>query len=239
MKSSPTTNLEHGVTNANPWQVFGSAGLPDPAWAAVYHDDFVDFLTGKYNITIVGTGSGAPTNYDGGALLLTNSAGASDSTVMQCQGAAFAVGGSRKTFYKAKIIASDQANQIMAGLGSVGTTYAGITDGIFVRKGTGGALVLDVKVGGVTTTYALGPTFVAATATEVGFTVDESGEISVFIGSTSGNSPVPAGNLRGPAFRVSPAALPTALLTPTLCFINGSAATRTLTVDFQTAARHR
>ena len=44
MFNSQTTRIPDGVTNAAPWQTFANAGVLDPSWAHVYHNDFDTYL---------------------------------------------------------------------------------------------------------------------------------------------------------------------------------------------------
>src|SRR5258706_2992742 len=97
---SLTTRMPNGVTNAAPWQTMGASGVPDPTWSHLYVNDFDTFNTTDWTTTLVGTGTQAKTDYDGGAILVTNSAGATDATYMQLTNAGFKLGSSKAMFFK-------------------------------------------------------------------------------------------------------------------------------------------
>jgi hypothetical protein len=248
---SLTTRMPHGLTNAAPWQTMGAAGTPDPSWAHIYHNDFDTYAAGDWTVTLVGTGTQALTDFDGGALLVSNTAGAADATYMQLKNAGFKLVAGKEVFFKFAGQLSDIANDtFFAGLAQKGaTTLASITDGIFISKSTSstGALTLTSKIGNVATSVAFPAleVLVAATYFELGIYVDAQGNIAAFFNPTTGDNPIsaaqPSAQARGRvAVLANPApSLTTALLTPSFGLLNASAATRTLTLDYLTVSRDR
>lgn len=248
---SLTTRMPNGATNAAAWQTFGDAGIGDPSWCHVYHNDFDVFNTNDWTTTKTGTGTVALTDADGGALLLTNTTGAADAIYMQIVNATFktAVTGKR-TFFKFAGQLSDIANStFFAGLAQKGaTTIASITDGIFISKDTSttGALTLHVRKSSADVSIALPTTqaLVAATAFELGIEVDSAGNVLAFFNPTTGANPISAsasasGQARGYVASLPVPALPTALLSPSFGLLNASAAARSLQIDYLTVARER
>lgn len=244
MRTSTTTRLPQGMTNAQHYQTMGNAGIPDPSWANVFHDDFNELLLGKYTTTVVGTGSATPTPFDGGAVLLSNSAGVADSTHWQLAAASIKLVAGKRTFYKFAGQLSDVVNcNFYVGLGSTGTTLAAVTDGVILQKAAGAAtLRLLTRVGGVQTAYPLpvASALIAGIPFELGIAVSDNGAVEVFMNpSTGGALALAAGQVRGPVLTVAAPALTTALLAPTIGLVNTTAAVRTLTVDYHTAVRER
>lgn len=244
MRISPTTRLPLGVTNAQAYQTMGNAGIPDPSWANVFHDDFNELLLGKYAVTVVGTSSAALTPFEGGAVLLSNSAGVADSTHWQLAAASIKLTAGKRTFYKFAGQLSDVVNcNFYVGLGSTGTTLAAITDGILLQKAAGAAtLQLLTRVGGVQTVYPLpvAAALLAATPFELGIAVSEVGTVEVFLNpSTGGAAALAAGQVRGPVLTIAAPTLTAALLAPTIGLVNTTAVVRTLAVDYHTAVRER
>jgi hypothetical protein len=261
---SLTTRMPGGVTNAAPWQTMGASGVPDPTWAHVYANDFDTYAAGDWTIALTGTGTVAKTDFDGGAILLSNTAGATDAQYVQLTNAGFKMLPNKAAFFKFAGQMSDIANDVFyAGLVQKGaTTLASITDGVFISKTTSnsGALTLNVRQGGTAYTAAF-PALEAIAANtyfELGFMVDYLGNVAAFFNPTTGSNPISAAaaassQARGrvaalyanggpgpiPASQAAPIVLPTALLTPAFGLLNASAATRTLTVDYLVATRER
>lgn len=241
---SQTTRMPNGLTNASPGQTFGSAGMPDPSFAQLYHNDFNTFAAADWTTTLVGTGTQALTDADGGALLVSNTAGATDATYMKLANAGFKLSAGKPLFFKFAGTLSDLTNTAYFGLvNKAATTAASITDGVFLTKATSGsgALTLNIRVSSVATTIAL-PTdqaIVAGAPFELGIVVDYLGNVGAYFNPTTGHTS--ANNLtgRGPVAALYSPSLPSALLTPAFGLLNASAAARTLSVDFLTAARER
>lgn len=260
---SLTTRMPNGVTNCAPWQTMGAAGTPDPTWSHIYANDFDTYAAADWTIALTGTGTTALTDYDGGAILVSNTAGATDAQYIQLKNAGFKIHPGKATFFKFAGQMSDIANSTFyCGLVQKGaTTIASITDGIFISKDTSttGALTLHVRQASTNYQVALPAlnALVAATYFELGIMVDYLGNVAAFFNPTTGSNPISAASAastqnRGrdaalygangsplPAGQTVPVVLPTALLTPAFGLLNASAATRTLTVDYIVASCER
>ena len=254
-RTSLTTRMPNGMTNAAPWQTMGNAGTTDSTWSHRYTNDFDTFNTADWTINKVGTGTTALTPFQGGALLLSNTAGATDAIEMQLTTAGFGIQTVGKAcYFKFAGQMSDIANDTFyAGLVQAGaTTIASITDGVFISKDTSttGALTLHIRKASADVNIALPSpnTLVAATNFELGIVVDALNNVLAFFNPTTGSNPIFAaqaassgGAARGAVAMLSAQTsnLPTALLTPAFGLINASAATRTLTVDFISVSNER
>lgn len=251
---SLTTRMPNGVTNAAPWQTMGAAGTPDPTWSVMYANDFMTFAAGDWTITKVGTGTTALTNFDGGALLLTNTTGAADAIYMQLATAGFKITPGKALFFKFQAqLSAVNLDVFFCGLAQAGaSTIASITDGIYIAKATGQAgLTLNSVVGSVTTTvnFPAVEVLTAATTFEVGFMVDYLGNVAAFFNPTTGSNPISAANAANGQARGRVAtlangasttpALTTALLAPIFGLLNSSGVANTMTVDFVAASRER
>ena len=257
---SLTTRMPNGVTNAAPWQTMGASGIPDPTWAHVYENDFDRFSATEWTTTLVGTGTQALTPYDGGALLLTTTAGATDSIAMQLINASFQLKPGKAAFFKFAGVLSDVvASTLEVGLLATTATPLTAANGIaIIKKAASSALFLRTTIAGVTvdTPFPAVCAPVNNVAFELGIEVDYLGNIAGFFNPTTGSNPISAAagtNNVAPAQprgRVasllqstangSTPVVPTAvLLAPTIFLQNGAAAAKTLTVDFITAVRER
>lgn len=246
MTSSLTTRTPSGLTNAAPWQTMGDAGIPDPSWALAYHNDFTTYAPADWTVTEVGgdtTQALAAT--EGGALLLTNTAGATDATYMQQVAAAFKLRTGKAAFFKfAGTLSEATNNTFYCGLIATSATPLSANDGLYIVKASGGkTLSLVSKVGGVSTTVAFPSslTLADATAFELGIAVDAQSNVYAFFNPTTGNNPIStaAGAPRGYVAALYAPGLTQVLLSPSFGLLNASAAARTLSVDFITAVRER
>lgn len=251
----PFTNLStrnpNGVNNCAPWQTMANAGHNDPTWSHQYSNDFDTYAPGDWGVTVIGTGTQALIPYDGGAILLSNSAGIADASYLQPAVASFQLLATKEVFFKFNGVLSDVLNGVFfAGLIAKSATPLAAADGLYILKPTGAAALQLVSViGGVTTVVAFPAASipVAGIAFEVGIHVDFQGNVEAFFNPTTGFNPITpanaaAGQARG---RVASAAFPSApaltqvLLAPSFGLLNSTAAVRTLTVDYVVAARNR
>lgn len=253
--SSLTTRHPNGVTNASDYQVFGQAGMPDPAWAHVYHNDFDTYAAGDWTVSKTGTGTAALAAVDGGQLLCTTTTGAADSVFNQLTVATFKLLAGKDTFFKFGGILADVTTEVFyAGLIAQSATPLSASDGVFITKPAGsGALNLVCVIGGVTTTFPFpaAALLVANTAFEVGFHIDYLGNVEGFLNAGVGadwqvlgpQSSNPNLLARGRQVFAQNSAitggLTQALLTPSFGILNTSAAAHTLGVDYVSVARNR
>ena len=242
---SKTTNLPHGVTNASQASgVMGMAGTPDPSFSHLYHNDFDVYAAGDWTTTVVGTGTTALQDGDGGQLLLTNTTGGTDSISMQLKKAGFKLNAGKACFFKFRGQLSDATNTKLAvGLVATSTTPLTANDGLFIYKASGAkTFVLRSVIGGVTTDTAFPAACAAADATmfEVGFAVDTLGNVAAFFNAKTGtaiiNSTVQSQGRCAAAYGLS---LTTALLNLTILHTNANAAANTLAVDYITCSNER
>lgn len=236
-----------GVTNAAQYQALAELGMPDPFF---YHFDFQDFdaqALADWTVTKVGAGTNVVTAEDGGVLLLTTAAGATDSVLYQRVAAAFlfvpatALVAGKKTFFRMRVKASDaNTSAITGGLINTTTTPLTATDGVQFIKATGAtSFILRSSIGGVNTDLAI-PTaapnvFANATYIELAWYFD--GKLTVYAFVNPGTGQGVSGN-RGPVASFQPT-LTTAVLNHSFGITNGAAAAKTLSVDFSMAARER
>lgn len=245
---SLTSRSPHGLTNAAPWQTMGSAGIPDPSWAHVYHNDFDTFNTGDWTITKVGTGTVALTPGDGGQLLMTNTTGTSDSLYLQLAAAGFKLVAGKQTFFKfAGALSAITNNVFYAGLAATGASPIDVSDGVYIYKAsTSAALQLIVKAAGSSVIANFPELEIPAAATqfEIGISIDQQGNVAAYFNPTTGDNPISAASAassqsRGRVVAVYAPTLPTVDLNVSFGLQNTTAVANTLTVDYVTAVRER
>lgn len=243
-----------GVTNSAPFQTLANAGFLDPFFYHVYANDFNEISASDFTVTDTGTNTNALTAEDGGVLLTTTSAGASDSSYLQVPAAGFqfvpatsTVAG-KKSFFKTRVKISDaNTSTFYAGLVATTTTPLTANDGLFFLKASGATtFILRSTVGGVSTDLALtGFNFANATYVELGWYFDGKTTVQAYVDNLTGYYPQSGSGAtnvgvsnKGAVAAFSPT-LTTALLTPSFGLQNGAAASKTMSMDFILAARER
>lgn len=202
--------------------------------AFVYYDDFIvspliaaDAPLG-WTVTLVEAGASESTitkpDGSGGTLLLTTDTADDDGINMQLAGESFGFASGQVTYFGIRLQAStDSLIDVLAGLAITDTTLiaSSPTDGIWFDKLAGAtSWTFRVRKAGVETATASVGTLVAATWTTLEFYYDGSTTLTAYIDGTSVATPVLTN-------------LPTTeLLTPSVCVRAGSAASRTLSVDW-------
>ena len=252
---SLTTAMPNGLTNAAAYQTMAQAGIPDPSWAHVYHNDFDTYLASDWTVSKTGTGTVALAAVDGGQLLSTTTAGAVDAIYNQLTTASFKLVPGKDAFFKfAGILADVTTEAFYAGLIATSATPLAAADGVWIYKAAGAAtLSLSCVVGGVTTSFAFPVTalLVAAVQFEVGFHIDYLGNVEAFLNPGTGadwqqltptsTNPTLLGRGRlvfAPNSSIT-GGLTQVLLNPSFGIVNAAASAHTLGCDYITVARNR
>lgn len=242
---SNTTSNPGGVTNAAPWQTLAAAGLPDPTWAFSSLTDFDKYAAGDWTTTKVGTGTVAETAYDGGAILLTNTTGGSDSIHMQHPVGQHKLTLGKEHFFKFRGKVSDAVNTfVQCGLIGIDTTPLATADGLyFIKNEDVTTISLVSMIGSVATSVTLPASCVIASNVEfeLGFYVDYKGDVFAFFNPTTGaNTPATDGSVGvGYVAKLTQPGLTQVLLSNSFGLTNSSAAAHTLTVDYSGGISHR
>lgn len=245
MSQSLTTRSPSGATNAAAHQTMGNSGMEDPTWAHQDMNDFDTYAAGDWTVTAVGTGAVTQTSVDGGAILLSTSAGIADALYLQRPVAGFKLTAGKEAFFKFRGILSDATASVFhCGLIATSATPLAAADGVYIVKATGQTgLALVSKIGGVATSVAFPASLVLANATafELGIHVDAQGNVEAFFNPTTGLNPIAAqaGAARGYVARLAAPSLTQVLLNPSFGLLNAAAAIKTLTVDYFVAAVNR
>lgn len=233
----------------------GKFGMPDPTQWSVIFDDFYGKTSGNLDTlglwisTVTGTGTAVYAAQEGGIVTITNSAANNDATTIS-KNAGYTWATNRGLVFEAKLEVDDATNAHFAvGMVLAAGTAASYTDGITIRKAAAGtSFVLEAKKNGATT-YSVtlasgGSNLVCPAATQITLGFAYKGATQVIGGVTyyellwqvdlnDGNGPR-QGSLLVPSTSVT-----TAALSPTVSVVNGTAAARTVKVDYVFAAKER
>jgi hypothetical protein len=227
----PVRFTRGGVTNAAPNTTLWDFGSMDPTKYHTYFNDF-DHFGGATDWTLTEVGAGgstALTDVDGGAIILTCDAGASDVQYAQKIGEGFLLEAGKQAWFKIRLKMSHATTaDVVAGLQITDTTPLDATDGIYFLKpaaGTSWSLVcrLDATTG--STSVSSIATAVADTFMSLGWHYDGKSAIKYFIND------VHTGTLA-----TSASYLPNTELTVSFGVLGAS---QTCTVDYVFASKER
>ena len=230
---SQVTRLVNGIGTVADNNIFADFGMPDPTKWHIFFEDFLQNpVAADYTITKVGTGTTALADTAFGALLLTNTTGASDSIYLQRIGRSFLMNSAKKAFFKTRLkMSSATLCGVLAGLQINDTTPTDATDGIYFLK-TAAAATFDIFVrkdaSTGSNTVAAVATAVADTFIELAWYYDGAGLVYYAVDG------VVKGSLSAAA-----AYLPDAQLSASFGLLNGSAVAHTAQFDYLFAAIER
>lgn len=250
-RSSLTTRMPNGVTNAAIWQTMGNSGTTDPTWSHRFWTDFDTYTATDWSLTGTSGPTAALTPGDGGLLLLsTANTTAADSAYLQKTPAAFKNVAGKQMFFKFAGTLSSIAPFFYTGVADIGEGIEGSTvDGIIISKAaTATVLNLDIFVASVKTSFAFPTACVVAAGVyfEVGFAIDPNGNVLGYFNPTTGaGTPITAFNTattvqpRGAVVLAATPALPTTNMAPVVGMTNSVQAANTCTIDFLVTSRER
>lgn len=253
MSISPSpVRYPSGVSTDFPKNVLADLGMPSPFKYHAFYDDFdTNIPNADYTKTINTNGTIATVAGDGGlATFTTNSSTpvATDLAQLQVSTASFSLPtGGQKVFFLTRVQFGDVTNPgFVAGLVATGTNvYTTPADGIYFYKAAGGtALLVRTAVGGTIVSYTVPTsayTLTNATNIDLGFYLDRSSNLQVFVGTDLVGYTNESGYGKdfGPVLRATAPSLTTANLAPTLAITSGTTASKTMTTDFLMAAKER
>lgn len=226
------TRLTPGVTNVPVGDIFNSLKEPDGSLYIRDFDEFVNYLVTDWNaVSGVGTPTRAVTAGLGGLLRISGSAASGDNSYLQRNNPNFQITAGKPLFFEARIAQVDDATNgaYVAGLqiAVAANNFLTPVNGIFFRKQAATTnLEIVSRAASVETTTVL-TTIAAATAYRLQFFWDGIGtDVWAAVNGT----------VLG---KVSPAALPSVLMGPTVGEQNGTAAARLLDLDQIFAVQER
>lgn len=228
------TRLPDGVNTEPEFSPLFFMPSLNPAAQHRWFDDFDGYTAGDWIVTEtqVGATQGVA-NLDGGILQLVNSAADNDLNAIQWAKETFKIDTTKRAWMLAKFKV-DQAtlSDVVVGLQITDTTPLAVTDGIFFRKSEAGTTLNLVVCKNSTETVTAVATMADDTYVEVGFDYDTANsKINVYLKGSSGWN------------RVGSSVVTNLPDDEELCISiavqNGSAAARTLSVDYLLVARAR
>lgn len=226
------TRFPNGITNVNVGDIFNSLRFPDPTQYHSFMEDFDYYNAANWNVAVVGTGTAALINFQGGILTLLNSAADNDNVFLQKIGASFQPVVGKRSFFRARVALLDVIeSDIVAGLQVLGATPLDPTDGIYFLKPDGTAgLSFVVRKNATTGSVAVAniASMVAGVFVNLSWAYDGVDRVYYAVDDTV------LGAVDG-----SSAYLPDTLLTPTFGVQNGQAVANSLGVDLIFAAQER
>lgn len=230
--SIENTRFPNGVTNVSDNNIFQAMGQLDPSEFYTYWDDFFSFHTAEWTITETqASATQALTAGVGGLLALTNSAADNDLNAIQRTFSLASFTAGKRAFFKTRFkVDNATLSDIAIGLQVIDTTPLDVTDGIYFLKpeATTAVSVICRKNATTGSTTAVVGNLTNDTFVELGWYYDGIGKVWYSLNN----------NVIG-ALDASSAFLPDTTVTASIAVQNGSAAARTLTVDYMFYAFER
>lgn len=251
MYDNQVTRMQFGLNNTRDTETFSDLPCPDYMKWHDYFEDF-DYYNGPVAVGTTNgytlTGTGATITFaaaDGGSINLIGATTGFIAALQRATGT-FKIETGKRLWYGALLTLSTlaSATQLIAGLTNVtGTPFTGgqITDGVWFSSDAGGTgiLSINVAVGGVVTTVALGNLIVAAAQ----MTLKWYWDAGIYAAAPNGrivweaSGPGVSTNLRGSV--PAPANFPGATLLAPQLAVKGTAGTPTITADLVFALKER
>jgi len=226
-RDNSVTRFLGGQTNVSPNDIFNSLREEDPSIYIRLQEEFTAFTAADWSTGGVGTPTRAAQAGFGGLIRLGGSAASGDNSWLQTLNPNYQVQAPttiRKMFFSTIVTPDDATNiAFVAGfqIPVAANNFLTPVNGIYFRKSAAAAtLELVSRAASVETTSGAIPGVVLANATAVKLQIFYDGITDIW-GAVNG----------AVVARITPAALPTVLMAPTLGEQNGTAVTRTLDVD--------
>ena len=230
--SITNTRFPGGVTNVSDTDIFQAMGQLDPTKFYTYWDDFFSFHGAEWTVTETQAGATqALTAGVGGLLALTNSAADNDLNAVQRTYSLASFTPGKRAFFEVRLkVDNATLSDIAVGLQVIDTTPLDVTDGIYFLKPKAGTAISLICRKNATTgsTTAVVGNMANDTFVDLGWYYDGINRVSY-----SQNGVVVG------ALDASSAYLPDTTVTASIAVQNGSAAARTLTVDYMFYAFER
>lgn len=228
---STVSRIPNGATNVPSRAPWGNVGIFDPTIWHSYTNDFDAYTSAGWTVTTVGTTpTAALQNGDGGLLLLSTTAGATDSIFLDKVGESFAITAGKRAAFKTRIQMSDATNSdILVGLQVTDTTPLDATDGIYFYKATGATSmsVFFRKDATTGSTSAVVGSMANATWVNLAWYFDGKSTLNYYLND------VQVGALSTTGF------VPDTTMTISFGIKNGAAAIKTMTLDYIATAFER
>lgn len=235
-----TTNFRDGVTNAAVDETLGDYVRMDPTQTWQFFTDFESVSAGTTGTDWLTTNVGVTptvvaTSVDGGAALITNTAGVSDSCFLQWMGKnagtvvePFLITAGKRMWFKARFKVSDATlSAVVMGLQITDTTPLAVSDGVyFIKPAAAATMNFVVTASSTATTASAVATLANNTFIDVGFQYDGDSRIIYYINNAKAGS-------------VAVTNMPTHALTASFGIQNGEAVAKTMTVDYIFVAEER
>lgn len=226
----PPTRHENGVNDQSADSALRDLPFPSPFTCASFHDDFFNYVAGNWTVTEIGTGSQALADAEGGVLNVATGATSGNSGFLQSVAESLLLAAGKQAWFGARLSVDDATLPgVIAGVYIKDTTPIATqpTDGIYFLKAAAGTEIkLVVRKNEVSTELVVG-NMADGVMTELFWFYDGVSKVYAFQDDVCKGS-VAVTNLPDDE-----------VLARGFGVVNGSAAARTLSVDFLFQAKYR
>ena len=245
----PTRFPETGASDRDVTSVWGNMPYFDPTRHHVFFDDFNTYAAADWVVTETQAGATQATvSGDGGWLALVNSAADNDVNSLQQAFPSFTFEAGKAMAGKVRFkVSSAIESDLLLGLFAVDTSpiVSVPTDGIgFLKADDAATIVFEAGTGSAYTATSALLTLTDDTFVTLGFYTSGRAFVKPSDGLSYYSFRVFGGTGHDPAFLTQLDVLTTGVpsatvMAPTLCLQNGSAAARTLTIDYLALSKER
>ena len=231
----PPTRHENGVNDQRADSALRELPFPSPFTCSAFHDDFFDYVAGNWTITEIDTNTDgaevrALADADGGVLTITNNDNALDSTFLQSAAESMLIEAGKQAWFGARLSVDNATlSGVIAGMYIRDTTpiASQTSDGVyFIKAAAATEIKLVVRKNGVSSELVVGD-MADGEMIELFWYYDGLSKVMAFVNDVCVGS-VATTNLPDDE-----------VLARGFGVVNGSAAARTLSVDFLFQAKHR
>lgn len=226
----PPTRHENGVNDQRADSALRELPFPSPFTCSAFHDDFFNYVAANWTVTEVGTGSQALADADGGVLSVTTGTTSGNSGFLQSVAESMLLEAGKQAWFGARIAVDNATlSGVIAGMYIKDTTPIASqpSDGVyFIKAAAGTEVKLVVRKNGTSTELVVGD-MADGEMIELFWYYDGLSKVMAFVNDVCVGS-VATTNLPDDE-----------VLARGFGVVNGSAAARTLSVDFLFQAKHR
>lgn len=231
MGNNTVTRLPGGITNVAQNSIFADMVKAVPTLFTEFYEDFFNYTAGNWVVTQTGVTTQALTAGNGGLLLGTNSAGNGDLMALQKTPAMLLMSTTQKCFFGARLKVSQATlSSLLVGMQVVTALPFAATDGIYFLKNAA-ATSVDIVSRKDATTGSTSVTSITNMADDtfilLEWAYDGAGKLAYAVNG------VVLGSIDITNF------FPDTNLTVSFALTNGSAVSRTMTVDYMYVAQER
>lgn len=252
--SQPPIRTPAGGTTDQIFQPLADCGNGNPFFYHMFSDDFDPYRSTDYNVVTTGTGAAvAAVSGDGGLVRFTLGTTAGTTSLQHSNGnQSFTLNSQpKKVFFECRFQLSSAAyasGTVVVGLTQFSATPGTVTDGVYFQWNGTTLTINSANASAITsvTIPAAAYTMANNTNIDMAFYITRLGDVLAYV-DTQLVGFIPQSNIgttgnpqnAGAVARITAPSLTSAVLTPTMAYVQAGAVANTMTIDFFQAQKER